>query len=147
MRFIGDFCSRDWPPAALLEYVSPQAVKAGDRTLPAGLPWWTSNGVVTSVYTATLHRGVVWWLDPPADRPWIAEVHLVPAVSPVRYAGFVEAFRWTGELGREQDGPLSDIVHRFPYTCGERTLEVRLHEVVWAGDAVGRLGQIGLVRR
>jgi hypothetical protein len=145
MALIRDLCARDWSPEALRERVAPGAVPAGGRTLPPGLAWWTDNGTVSSVYTTRLHSQVIWWPDPPAGAP-VAEVHVVPQLSPVAYRDFVARYGWSAPLRTEQSGPLSDLEHLHSFACEGRTVEVVLHEVVWQNEAVGRLGQF-TVRR
>jgi hypothetical protein len=144
MRFIRDFCSRDWTPDALREYVAPQAVQAGGIPLPAGMPYWFTNGTVTTVYTP---REVYWWMNPKEGQPFVTEIHAVPVMATVTYRDFVARTAFSAEVDARQDHPLSDILHRFFYTCEGTTVEVTLNEVVWQGDAVGKLGQVGIVRR
>jgi hypothetical protein len=150
-QVIRDFCAQEFLPAAVVEYFAPGAVDVdeGGVLLYPGLAHHSSHndhrlGVIN---TQVPHHLVVTWARPGVGRP-VSEITVHTAgLQAVPYRAFIEEYELPPEVEWTQDGHLSDIVHHHVVPCGDKQIDVLLHEAVWAGESVGKLSQFTLRKK
>jgi hypothetical protein len=153
---IGKFCLEDLTGPELIRWLAPEgAIEAGGVGLPAGRAFVVRNEVLTSLYVgngpSAPYVQVAWWPNPPSATDPVRELH---AVADARgrilpYADFVAAQRLGPASSTEQPGhPLADLRHRHEFSCGAgRRTDLTINEIVWAGDFVGKIGELTLTKR
>jgi len=144
MEAITDLCRADFTAEGLIERFAPGAVQAGGRILPPGTEFIISNEAVTTLYTRSQVMRIVWWPKPAGDR--VSEVHIVSEAPTILYADFVREHGLGAGETLEQTHPLADLQHRHAVTCRPgRSVAVVLYEVVWKGDAVGKIREVAVL--
>jgi hypothetical protein len=129
--------------------------EVGGVGLPAGRAFVVRNEVMTSLYVgngpSAPYVQVAWWPNPPSASDPVRELH---AVADARgrilpYADFVAAQRLGEASSTEQPGhPLADLQHRHEFSCGAgRRIDLTINEIVWAGEFVGKIGELTLTKR
>jgi hypothetical protein len=146
VQAIEDFCRADFDAPGLRDRFGPGAVRAGGKTLPPGTTYYIESEAVTTLYTADPHMRVIWWPRPAEGSP-VGELHIVPETPTLVYADFVRDHGLGAGETLAQGHELADVEHRHTYTCaGKRSVGLVLGEVVWKGDAVGRIGRVTVLK-
>lgn len=148
MGVIKDFCLRDFTRESAIKRFAPGgAIEARGKLLQPGTAFYSTNEVVTNLYTTDTYLQVVWWKNPKDGETAISEIHLVPETKVVVYEEFVEKYELGKGTALEQGHQLADIPHKHAYTCaGGKSIDVVISEVVWKGEVVGKIGEIGLLK-
>jgi hypothetical protein len=153
---IARFCAEDLTAPDLIGWLAPDGViEAGGVGLPAGRAFVVRNEVVTSLYVgngpSAPYVQVAWWLNPPSATDPVRELHAVADAGGriLPYADFVTEQRLGKASRTEQPGhPLADLQHHHEYACSAgRRIDLTINEIVWAGDFVGKIGELTLTKR
>ncbi|MFH1438333.1 MAG: hypothetical protein ABIJ56_21675 [Pseudomonadota bacterium] len=148
MGVIKDFCLKVFTRESVIKRFAPNgAIEARGKLLQPGTAFYSTNEVVTTLYTTDTTLQVVWWKNSKDGKKAISEIHLVPETKMVVYKEFVEKYELGEGTALEQGHQLADIPHKHAYTCqGGKSIDVILNEAVWKGEVVGKIGEIGLFK-
>ncbi len=146
---IMDFCQKDYTREYLFQKYAPGgAVRMGQGQLPSpGKATYTETELLFSLVTADAATRVVWWMKPRQGEV-VDEIHVVPDAGAriVDYVTFVKKNGFSPGRKLEQSASLSDIPHVHTIRCGDKELTATLQQIVWAGDFVGKMGEITLTK-